>query len=187
MHDKLDINNILLAVIFSAMGVTFPILFHLVGLGSVFMPMYIPLALGAYMLTLKNAAITGFFTPLASAVLTGMPPFYPPIAPLMMLQLTVFCCFISFMTHRFKIKPVISILAAIIIDRLILACYYFLIIPLFGISPEIYTAYHLIKSFPGLLLMIITVPLLVPVCVRIIKNKSLRLYEHNERHHHEHD
>jgi len=167
------------------MGFTFPIFFHLIGLGSIFMPMYIPLAIGAYMLTFKNAAIMGFFTPLASAVITGMPPFYPPIAPLMMIQLTIFCCFISFMAHRFKIKPVIILLAAIIIDRLILACYYFLIIPLFGISPEIYTAYHLIKSFPGLLLMIIIVPVVLPVCMNIIKKKSLKLYEHKESNSHD--
>lgn len=185
MHDKFDINNILLAAIFSAMGFFFPILFHLVGLGSIFMPMYIPLALGAYLLTGRNALIMGFITPLASAVITGMPPFYPPIAPLMMIQLAVFCCLISLITHRFNIKPIFTLFIAIIADRIILAFYYFLIIPFFGVSPEIYTVYHLIKSFPGLLLMIITVPTVLPVCIKIIKLKSLSLYEHKENHQHD--
>lgn len=183
MHEKFDVSNMLLAVIFSAMGIAFPMLFHVVGLGSIFMPMYLPLAVGAYMLAGRNAVIMGFFTPLASAVLTGMPPFYPPIAPLMIVQLTVFCWIISWMSHHVTSITLIPLIAAIIVDRVLLACYYFLIIPLFGISAALYTGYDLIKSFPGILLMVAVIPVVVPKCVSIIRKHSLRLYEHNEQEH----
>ena len=128
MHEKLDVNNILLAAIFSAFGILLPVLFHLVGLGPVFMPMYLPLAAGAYLLTKRNALIMGFLTPLISAVLTGMPPFYPPIAPLMIVQLSIFCVIISFAEHKFKPMILIPLLIAIITDRVLLVLYYAVII-----------------------------------------------------------
>ena len=63
MHETIDINNLILAVIFSAFGVLVPVLFHMVGLGSIFLPMFIPLAAGAFFLSPVNALILGIFSP----------------------------------------------------------------------------------------------------------------------------
>ncbi|MBN2041146.1 MAG: hypothetical protein JW864_13975 [Spirochaetes bacterium] len=177
MHEKHDVNNILLAAIFSAFGILFPVLFHLTGLGPVFMPMYIPLAIGAYFLSKTNALIAGFFTPLLSALITGMPPFYPPVAPLMIVQLSLLCVIISFIQHKFSPMILLPLLAAIIIDRILLVLYYLVIIPLFGINAPAFTLFQLVKSLPGIILMFILVPVLVPRLNSLIKNRSLRPYE----------
>jgi hypothetical protein len=178
MHDKLDINNIILSVIFSAMGIALPALFHLVGLGPVFMPMYLPLAVGACLLSPGNALIMGFITPLASALLTGMPPFYPPVAPIMIAQLTVFCGMLSWLSHRAVLRTVIPLVASLAVDRALLAGCYFIIMPLFGVNTAAYTAYDLFRSFPGMFLLLAVVPFAVPRSAVIIRKHSLRLYEH---------
>ncbi len=137
-----------MAVIFSGLGIAVPLLFHALGLGSMFLPMYLPLAIGAFLLSRVNALIAGFFTPLISALLTGMPPFYPPVAFIMMLQLAVFCFAISLMTHRFKFGVVVSLAVAVLLDRLLLIALFYLVYPLFSIDSRIITLYDLLKSLP---------------------------------------
>jgi hypothetical protein len=151
-------------------------LFHLLGLGSIFLPMYIPLAIGSYLMNRTNAAMTGFFTPLISAALTGMPPFYPPVAFIMMLQLTVFCLLISLLKGRFR-NPLLAFAPAIIADRLILAGLNFLILPLFALKPMLLTGYDLLKGLPGIILMLILIPLIVPQCRKIATSMTLAPYE----------
>lgn len=187
MHDKLDISNLVLAAVFSALGIILPMIFHLLGLGSVFLPMYIPLAAGAYFLNYKNAVIMGTATPLISALLTGMPPFYPPIAFAMMVQLGTVCLVISILSHRAGARVITALAAALIADRILLAAFYFLVIPFFGIHAGLYTAYDLIKSLPGIVLMFVVIPLAVPGLGQVIQQRALRLYERGEAEGNEHE
>lgn len=175
-----------MAVIFSGLGIALPVLFHALGLGSMFLPMYLPLAIGAFLLSRVNALMAGFFTPLISALLTGMPPFYPPVAFIMMLQLAVFCFAISLMTHRFKFGVVVSLAVAVLLDRLLLIALFYLIYPLFSIDSRVITLYDLLKSLPGVALLFIVVPPAVPRCVRILRKNSLHLFEHRHGGNHEH-
>lgn len=72
-----------LAGLFLAAALVLPVFFHALGLGSAFMPMFYPLALAGFLVAAPLAMITGVSAPLLSALLTGMPPFYPPIAFIM--------------------------------------------------------------------------------------------------------
>jgi hypothetical protein len=75
------------AALFGAAGVLLPVIFHALHLGHVFMPMYLPLIALAFFAGPRAAAATGFLVPLLSGALTGMPPFYPPLAPVMALEI----------------------------------------------------------------------------------------------------
>lgn len=55
-----------------------PIAFHLFQLGSVFMPMYLPLVALTFFVGPFAAALTAFLLPLLSGAIAGMPPFFPP-------------------------------------------------------------------------------------------------------------
>ncbi|MBN1534038.1 MAG: hypothetical protein JXA20_15315 [Spirochaetes bacterium] len=176
MHEKLNISNIILAGIFTSLGVVIPMLFHLLGLGAVFLPMYLPLSVGAYMLSTRNALIMGIFTPLLSALITGMPPFYPPVAFLMMVQLGVFCTVISLMQHRLKAPVLLSLLAAIALDRALLVAAYYIAAPLFSVSFGIISAYDILKSLPGILIMLVMVPVAVPRGLALLRRNSLNPY-----------
>ena len=181
MHETIDINNLILAAIFSAFGVLVPVLFHLVGLGSIFLPMFIPLAAGAFFLSPVNALILGIFTPLASALLTGMPPFYPPVAFIMMAGLGVFCLAISVLSHRTSLPRVAVLAAAIVAERIILLLFLAAIMPALKISYRAFSLYELAKGVPGMILILVTVPLMVRWLERVISSRSLKLFEHSHQ------
>ncbi len=176
MTDRIDINSLLVSVIFTILGITMPMLFHLLGLGSVFLPMYLPLAVGSFLMNRSYAAMAGFFTPLISSGITGMPPFYPPMAFIMMVQLSVFCLFISHFSNKGR-NFYTALIPAILVDRIILAVINFFILPLFSLNPVLVTLHDLLKGFPGIILMIITVPLAVPQCRKIISLITYIPYE----------
>ena len=75
-----------LAALFCALGITVPMLFHVVGLGRTFLPMHLPVLIGAILLRPPLAMLVGALTPWASMLLTGMPPL--PIAIIMCMELT---------------------------------------------------------------------------------------------------
>lgn len=176
MTDRIDITSLLVSVIFTILGITVPMLFHLLNLGSVFLPMYLPLAVGSFLMKRPYAAMAGFFTPLISAGITGMPPFYPPMAFIMMVQLPVFCFLLSYIGNKSRYVYA-ALIPAILADRIILAVMNFLILPLFSLNPVLVTAYDLLKGFPGILLMIFTVPLAVHQCRKIIGLMTLIPFE----------
>ena len=179
MHKTIDIHNMVLAVIFSAFGILVPMLFHVVGLGAVFLPMFLPLALGAFFLSPLNAMMVGMFTPLASAVLTGMPPFYPPIALMMVAELGVFCLAISLLSHKTQLPRVLVLAVAIVVERLVLVLMLSVVMPAFNISYKAFGIYEILKGFPGILLILITVPLMVGRVRNILSRRTLKPFEHS--------
>ncbi|HOP62188.1 MAG TPA: hypothetical protein PK358_08250 [Spirochaetota bacterium] len=176
MKEKYNIINLIIAVIFTILGITVPMLFHLFGLGSIFLPMYIPLAIGSYLMDKPDALIAGLLTPLISAVLTGMPPFYPPVAFIMMMQLPVFCFTISFIS-RINSNYYVALIPAILLDRIILAVINYFILPLFALNPLLVTAYDLLKGLPGIIIMLVIVPLTVPQCRKLVAGMNLLPFE----------
>lgn len=158
MHQDLRITQIIIAAITAACAVVIPVLFHLVGLGSIFLPMFIPLSIGAYFLTPLFALLTGAIAPITSSILTGMPPLYPPIAIIMMIELSLFCLIISLLKHKTSVNNYIIIIIAIICDRIVLYMLYAIILPYLKISFALFGIYDLFKSFPGIILLLIVTP-----------------------------
>ncbi len=75
------------AGLLGAAALLLPVLFHLFHLGRLFLPMYLPLLTLAFLVRPLPAALTAIITPLLSAAATGMPPFYPPVAVFMAIEL----------------------------------------------------------------------------------------------------
>lgn len=193
MHHRIDISNILVAVLVTVLGIAVPNLFHLLGLGSMFLPMYLPLAVGAFILSWRNALMVGTCTPLISAFMTGMPPFYPPVAFMMAVQLGFLCLFISLMTHSrwnrgINLSPfrILAILIpGLMAERIMLFLMYSAILPLFGIQVAMFSVYDIVRGLPGILLLCAVAPFAVPRCTAILSKYSLRLYEDKETRGHE--
>lgn len=181
MHDTIDISGITTAVLFTGLGVMAPSLFHALGLGAIFLPMYLPLAIGAFLLGRADAALMGACTPLVSALLTGMPPFYPPIAVTMAVQLGAMCLAISLVSHRFEALSrgaiVLTLVAAFAVERSLMALLYRFVMPLFGVSGKVFTAYDLVKSLPGIAIIFAAAPFAVPKAAQLLRRFSIRPYE----------
>jgi len=162
-----------IAGVFLVLALVFPLLFHAVNLGATFLPMFFPIALAGLLLSPGTAALIGFLAPLMSAGLTGMPPFYPPIAPLMSVEGMVLGGGISLVSSRLNWGVIPSLLTGIMLERLVLVLMVFILAPAFHLPGEVFSAGMLIAGIPGVILQLIGIP---PIFA-ILKPRMMRLQE----------
>ncbi len=164
--------DLILGAVILVLALVFPIFFHVMHLGSTFLPMFFPIALGDMLLKPRVAAIVGFLAPFLSTFLTGMPPFYPPIAPQMAVEGAVLGGVISLLRQRLMVGVILSLVSGILFQRIVLVLMVFVIAPLFHLPPGIYTATKLISGIPGIVLQLIGIPPLVKLLgpwVRVLR------------------
>ena len=149
-----------LAALTVALGVLVPIVFHAVGLGPVFLPMFLPIAVGAFFLSPGLAAAVGLATPLISSLATGMPPWMPPVAPVLTVELVVFGALLSWLNRR-GLQPLVALVLALTADRLLLLFVVLTIAPLFGWPERAFSVGAVVSGLPGVaLILLVTPPLL---------------------------
>jgi hypothetical protein len=152
-----------------AAALLLPTVFHLVRLGHVFMPMYLPLMTLAFLVPARLAASTALLVPLLSGALTGMPPWYPPVAVFMAIELAVMAALIAAVVTRWPrtnewlvLVPILSLGRAL----------YVALVYAFSLALELPAGFmaglSLLGGWPGILLMIAV----VPPTVRLIKARS---------------
>jgi len=142
-----------------ALSIIVPIVFHAVGMGRIFLPMYLPILALGLLASWEVALIVGCVAPLLSALLTGMPPLAPPIVVLMMLELGAMATAASLVRcARWGIWPaaMLGVLAARTAGALALVT----VLPLIGIHQNLpeYTAAAFVASLPGIVLLLTVVP-----------------------------
>lgn len=167
MQDELVYRYIPLATLFAALGIVFPFFFHLVGLGKTFMPMFLPIVMGSALLPPSLAVSIAFLTPTISFLFTGMPPIYPPILPVVIVELILVSLVISFLYFKKNVSIWVVLIIALGIDRIVLFLFVFLIAPFFKLPREIFSVAAVIYSFPGIILIF----LVVPMTLRFLKQK----------------
>jgi hypothetical protein len=154
--------------LFGAAAMLLPFVFHLVHLGHVFMPMYLPLVTLAFFVRPLPAALTAFTTPLLSGAVTGMPPFYPPTAPIMALELSAMCALIAVFRTLLPRAPVLGILAPVLVFGRILGVALIYLFALFMKLPATFVAgASFLSGWPGIVLMIAAVPAIVALSKRV--------------------
>jgi hypothetical protein len=155
--------------VLGAAALLLPFLFHLLHLGRVFMPMYIPLVALAFLVRPGLSMSVSIMCPLLSGALTGMPPFYPPVAFVMSLELAVMAFTISLLSRRLpRLGSFSVLLVALVLGRIVnVALTYF-----FAIFMELPAGFlagvSLVSGWPGMILMLAV----VPPFVRMIKEKT---------------
>lgn len=174
MADK-ELRQIPLAAMFIALGVAMPQLFHMFGAGSVFLPMFLPLYLGAMFLSWKYSAVIAVLTPVFSFLISGMPPVVPPILFLMIIELLSGTLFISIVYFHLNKNMWIALIGAIVIGRIVYLIVISVFLPLFGFESKLLTMALVLKSFPGIILQL----LVIPAAVKFIKGKYSSL-SHNK-------
>lgn len=123
--------------------------------------MFFPIALLGFLVPPVTAATVGFVAPILSSLLTGMPPLYPPIAPMMAVEGLILGGTIALLHKRTTLGIYTPLIAAILFQRLVMAITVFLIAPLFHLPSAVFSAGMLISGIPGVVLQIIAVPPLV--------------------------
>lgn len=165
-----SIMNITLSGLFIALGIVLPMALHAIpDGGKVFLPMFIPVLLGALYLSWPYAIAVGILTPLLSSLLTGMPPVAPlPMAFMMAAQLGVAALIVSLMKNikwfsdkRYMVVLALipALLAGFGISGLVLK----IAIEFFGIKgPNAWTFIvgSVVSGLPGIAIQIVLIPLL---------------------------
>ena len=162
MNNGLTARELAYCGLFGATALLLPVLFHLVHLGHVFLPMYLPLVALAFYVSPVAAASTAFIVPLLSGAVTGMPPFFPPVAAFMALELSFMAGVLSAIHTRWpRQNPLLSLLPTLLFGRVV----YVLLVVLFSriveLPEKFMAGLSLLGAWPGLILIAVAVPTLV--------------------------
>jgi len=161
----------------AALAIILPIAFHAVGLGAKFMPMVLVLMLNGFLSPWPWAMLAGAVVPIASSLLTGMPPFYPPVCLTMSVEmmLTAGLAALLYRLSRPRIWP--ALILTILFNRATsLALTYFLA-DKFGLPPRIVSLAYFAQGLPGIALQLTVIPLVVSTLAR---RKGILLFHDHE-------
>ncbi len=148
--------------IFGAAALLLPVLFHVLHLGHVFMPMYLPLVALAFFARSGSAALTAFLVPLFSGAITGMPPFFPPVAPVMSVELALMALLTGVFRNAFPRMPVrIVLIFTLLTGRVVNMVLLYTAARMVSLPAGFIAGISLLSGWPGLLLMLTVIPELV--------------------------
>ncbi|MFB3907746.1 MAG: hypothetical protein ACE15D_05005 [Candidatus Eisenbacteria bacterium] len=166
---------------FGAIALLLPTIFHLVHLGHVFMPMYLPLVTLPFFVRPWPAAVTALLTPLLSGALMGMPPFYPPVAVFMAIELALMAGLIAIAArHWLRANAWLILVPVLLFGRFLYVGLVYAFSLVIHLPAGFMAGLSLLSGWPGIVLMIMVVPPLVTVCrrsVRLASGSETTLYE----------
>ena len=158
-----------LSALFMALGVLIPFLFHAVGLGPMFLPMFWPLAVAGFFLEAPFPILVGVLTPVLSTMVTGMPP--PPILYKMMAELAILTGFVGLLFRRTRLGLFWILCIGVTLSRGIALLGAAVLAPILGLPPGLYALATLVEGMPGVAAMLILLP---PVLKRIMHHPIFR-------------
>ena len=123
------------------------------------MPMYLPLVALAFFVKPLPAAVTAFLVPLLSGAVTGMPPFYPPVALFMALELAVMAALIAaVVTRRPLVNEWLVLVPVLLFGRVLYVGLVYAFSLVIKLPAGFMAGLSLLGGGPGIILMIIVVP-----------------------------
>ena len=156
------IKNITLSALFIALGLVLPfVTMQIPSIGSMLLPMHIPVLLCGYVLSYKYGLLVGVITPLLRHLIFGMPPLLSAIT--MAFELGAYG-FFSGMLYRTMNKNIYaSLILSMLLGRVVwgIASIFIYGIGEFGISAFI--AGGFINAILGIVLQLILIPVLVKI------------------------
>lgn len=145
--------------LFGAAALVFPFFFHLLHLGHVFMPMYIPLMALPFFVRPTVASLVGCIVPLLSGLITGMPPFFPPVAPVMAVELACMAGLLSALRRWRPAVPVLfHLVPVLVLGRIVNTALLYLSSLWLELPAAFLAGISFVSGWPGIILMLIVLP-----------------------------
>ena len=158
---------------FLALAMVFPSIFHLLSLpGQVFLPMHLPVFLAALTLGPISGLIIGVLAPVLTSLITGMPPMIPMV-PIMALELAAYGYFAGLIYDKYQKNVFLPLIAAMLIGRVVAGITAFAVYSIFGMEQVNILTFitgSIVKGLPGIILILVAVPLLHKWMPEDIKN-----------------
>jgi len=169
---KNTIRQITLAGLFIAIGLILPMAFHVLGPGTTFLPMHIPVLMAGFSLGLPMALLVGILTPILSSLLTGMPLIFP-VLPFMILELGTYALGTSFLYRTKKWNVYVSLLVTMVLGRIaamgavwVLVNYTTAKLP----NPWVFITGAITAGIPGIFIQLILIP---PIVIMLRKRNLI--------------
>ena len=159
------IRKIVLSGLLIALGILLPFLTgQIPQIGSMLLPMHIPVLLCGFFCGWKYGLAVGLITPLLRSVIFGMPPILTALA--MAFELASYGVVTGMLNKLLagkKLRIYISLVAAMIVGRVVWG---FVSIIIYGVTNasftwQIFLGGALLNAIPGIVLQLIVVPVLV--------------------------
>lgn len=177
------IRFITLSGLFIAIGIVLPIAFHAIPEGGkIFLPMTLPILLGALFLPWQFALLVGIITPLLSSLLTGMPPMAPlPMNIIMAAEYGVAAATISLINKTKWVSKkgfmvLFALIPGIIIGKIVGGSVLKIAIQFFGVKgPDMWTFIlgAFVTGLPGIAMQVV----LIPILYVLLKRQSKQMIE----------
>lgn len=176
MNMKITTKELVLSGLLLASGIILPMVFHMFGMmGSIVLPMHIPVLLGGFLLPPTMALLLGIITPLISGLLTGMPVIFP-MAVIMAAELGVYGIAASLCTRKLKLSLIPSLIISMVAGRIAAGLTVAVLVQLFGIkmSPVAYVTGAVVTGLPGIIIQLIFIPALVYAINKFMKSTATK-------------
>ncbi len=156
--------NLTLSAMFLALGMVLPFLTgQIQQIGSMLLPMHIPVLLCGLICGWQYGAVVGFVLPLLRSMTFGMPPIYP-VALAMAFELATYGFVSGFLYARSRWQCVVALyrclIAAMIAGRLVWGVAEIVLLGLRGnaFTWEAFLAGALLNAIPGIILQLVLIP-----------------------------
>lgn len=145
----------------AALALTLPVAFHAVGLGSKFLPLLLPLLLNGFLVPGPWAVFTGATVPLVSGLLTGMPPFYPPVVLIMSCEGAILGGMAAAIYRVMQPRVWPALILAIVCGRAASFILTWWLAGKFDLPPALASLGTFAQALPGVALQLAVVPVVV--------------------------
>ena len=165
---------------FIALSVLFPIVFHAVGLGAVFLPIFLPIAASIFFLPMVFVTAVAVLSPVLSFLFTGMPPISPPILYIMICELLVLVMVSKFLLNRSRLGIFWVLLFGLTASRIVLFVLVTGFAALLRLPEQFTSVIWIARGVPGVIMILIVVPVLVQRISNhsiFANRKSLEIFE----------
>jgi thiamine transporter ThiT len=179
MIEKRPTRHMIIAAVMIALGIVLPLTFHsFPDGGKMFLPMHIPVMIGALFLPWTWAMAVGVLTPVLSFLLTGMPPLTPmPMVIIMAFELMTYALVISLLRKKvFEQKkwysPIWAMIPAMVAGRIVVGLLLFILQQIYlpiKVSPLVFVWGGITTGIPGIIAQIVIIPIIYNVLIRNLK------------------
>jgi len=156
------LRSIVVSAAMTALALVLPGLFHMLGLGSKFLPLLLPLLVNGFLAGFPWAVLTGAVAPLLSALATGMPPLYPPVALVLSAEGAVLGGVASALWRGGRGRLWVALIAAVVAGRATTFLLTWLLAGAFGLPPAVAAGGTVLQGLPGVALELAVTALAVP-------------------------
>ena len=161
---KRTAKKLVLSAMFLALGMVLPLLTgQIQSIGSMLLPMHIPVLLCGFICGWPYGLAVGFILPLLRSVTFGMPPLYP-VANAMAFELATYGFVSGLLYARFRMRNILGIylclILAMIAGRLVWGVAQIVLLGIRGnpFTWQAFLAGAVLNAIPGIILQLILIP-----------------------------